>query len=118
MELVQEFAVTAKQSHIEKYDFHRNLYAFQAQKGARADRFVVWRGKVVRFGTKSEFLELVSYAQSPKCFKGSYVSLGNSELRIVQDRLQVHRLSKRRGFKGEMENGEWQIQKIWTFATN
>lgn len=73
---------------------------------------------MIRFGPKSEFIELVNYAQSCKTFKGSYVSLGNCEFRIVEDRLQIHRLNKRRCFKGEMENGEWQIQKIWTFATN
>lgn len=116
--MVQEFTVTAKQSHIERYDFHRNMYAFEAEKGGKTDRFVVWRGKVIRFGAKSEFIELVNYSQSGKCFKGSYVSLGNCEFRIVQDQLQVHRLNKRCSFKGEMENGEWQIRKIWAFATN
>lgn len=118
MDMVQEFTVSAKQSHIERYDFHHNMYAFLAEKDGKTDKFVVWRGKVIRFGGKSEFIELVNYSQSCKCFKGSYVSLGNCEFRIVQDRLQVHRLNKRRSFKGEMENGEWQILKIWAFATN
>ena len=44
------------------------------------------------------------------------INLGNSEFRVLGNRLQVCRGEKLRLFKGEMENGEWRVVRVWTWT--
>lgn len=69
----------------------------------------------MHFGSKVETMELT--ARVSLKFSGS-VSLGNSELRIWRDRVQVSRQMKRRMFRGEMEEGEWRVQRTFVLAAN
>jgi hypothetical protein len=78
------------------------MHVFHAYKDERFEKFVVWRGKVIHFGQKFEFMELLNNKKSSKIVKGKSVSLGNCEFRIFEDKLQINRIQKRKCFKGEM----------------
>ena len=91
------------------------MYVFWAERGGRREKFACWRGRVIHFGRKVETMELTS--RTALKFSGS-VSLGNSEWRIWRDRVQVRRATKKRSFRGEMEEGEWRVQRTFVFAAN
>lgn len=39
--------------------------------------------------------------------------LGNGEVNILNNKLHIRKVAKRRIFKGEMQNGTWTISKVW-----
>ena len=58
-------------------------------------------------------MELSNLNQNFNTFKGKTLALGNGEVRILENKLKITKIQKRRLFRGEMQNGEWLIRKVW-----
>lgn len=59
-------------------------------------------------------MELTNLSQQFSTFSGKNIVLGNGEVRILENKLKISKIQKRRLFRGEMRNGEWAILKVWT----
>lgn len=108
---------TTEKSFLNFYDLKKNMYIFHVLREGRLEKFVCWGGKVIHFGKHIEFMELVSSSKYNRLV-GKNVIMGNCELRIFENKLQVYRSLKKRCFKGEMEDGEWLVERAWIFRTN
>ncbi len=87
---------------------------FVVERQNKESTFVLLDDKIIHFGTTTQLIHLVCLNKEFSHFDGTNVMLGNGEVRIAENKIRIKKVAKRRIFKGEMDNGEWTIKKIWT----
>jgi len=91
-----------KNDVVPRFKLANHLYVLQGRRGDVLEKFVLWRGKVIHFGKKIEFMELPLLKEAQINIITSSLNLGNSEVCLFGRKFLIHRSGKRRYFKGEM----------------